>query len=369
MRASAWRSASNRAITCRVSMPNLTILRATRRRIGSVCSASTRCRSPLADLLDQFVAPDPVAGLLDYLRLGALPRKRQRSLQGANGQPPSAASGFPHSVQTRFIGIGIDSIGIDIRFSSRHPIQRENHRRGCAEENWPHPLSTPSSAEVLRPPPPGCPPCGPLPRAPVRRIAGAGGARTTSPRSRSTRIRRQLRHTSERPDHRPRRPANAHRSRLASPGVFLFEPRFGLVEQGPRPPLLEELVGGHRVGGFEPVAVLRRVVVQGKQGLAAPALLGLGFVPFVRQEVLQRGQQEGTKTALFALDVAEAVLLDKAGEELLREVLGGRLVVAPAPDVNVERIPIGAAELLQGGCGFRENPGRARSAPRSNGSW
>ncbi len=37
--ASACRSASNRAITCRVSIPNLMIFSATRRRTGSRCSA------------------------------------------------------------------------------------------------------------------------------------------------------------------------------------------------------------------------------------------------------------------------------------------------------------------------------------------
>ena len=37
--ASACRSASNRAITCFVSMPGLMIFSATRRRTGCVCSA------------------------------------------------------------------------------------------------------------------------------------------------------------------------------------------------------------------------------------------------------------------------------------------------------------------------------------------
>ena len=37
--ASACRSASKRAITCRVSMPGLMILSATRRRTGACCSA------------------------------------------------------------------------------------------------------------------------------------------------------------------------------------------------------------------------------------------------------------------------------------------------------------------------------------------
>ena len=47
MSARAWRSASKRAITCRVSMPGFNILRATLRRTGCCCSAmNTRPKPP-----------------------------------------------------------------------------------------------------------------------------------------------------------------------------------------------------------------------------------------------------------------------------------------------------------------------------------
>src|SRR5262245_33169605 len=55
--ASACRSASNRDRTCRLSMPGLISLRATRRRTGSVCSATqTVPHAAFADLLQQLVA-------------------------------------------------------------------------------------------------------------------------------------------------------------------------------------------------------------------------------------------------------------------------------------------------------------------------
>ena len=44
--ASAWRSASKRAITCRVSMPSLMIFRATRRTTGRSCSAMKTAPKP-----------------------------------------------------------------------------------------------------------------------------------------------------------------------------------------------------------------------------------------------------------------------------------------------------------------------------------
>ena len=57
--ASACRSASKRAITCRVSMPGLMIFRATRRLTGSFCSAMIdHAHAAFADLLQQLVGAD-----------------------------------------------------------------------------------------------------------------------------------------------------------------------------------------------------------------------------------------------------------------------------------------------------------------------
>ena len=62
IRASAWRSASKRAMTCRVSMPSLMTFRATRRRTGCSCSAIyTTPQPPSPDVLENLVAADPVA--------------------------------------------------------------------------------------------------------------------------------------------------------------------------------------------------------------------------------------------------------------------------------------------------------------------
>ena len=61
--ASACRSASKRAMTCRVSMPGLMTLSATLRRTGSVCSAMKTTPMPaFADLLQELVRPDLRAG-------------------------------------------------------------------------------------------------------------------------------------------------------------------------------------------------------------------------------------------------------------------------------------------------------------------
>ena len=59
MIASAWRSASNRAMTWPVSMPGLMTLSATLRRTGLLLLGhEDGAHAPLADLLEQLVRPD-----------------------------------------------------------------------------------------------------------------------------------------------------------------------------------------------------------------------------------------------------------------------------------------------------------------------
>ena len=61
--ARAWRSASNRAMTCFVSMPGLMTFRATLRRTGcGLLGDVDDAHAPLADLLHQLVGADDRAG-------------------------------------------------------------------------------------------------------------------------------------------------------------------------------------------------------------------------------------------------------------------------------------------------------------------
>ena len=64
--ARACRSASKRAITCRVSMPGLMIFSATRRSTGSFLLGHVdHAHAPFADLLQQLVGADLRAGLFE----------------------------------------------------------------------------------------------------------------------------------------------------------------------------------------------------------------------------------------------------------------------------------------------------------------
>jgi hypothetical protein len=81
---------------------------------------------------------------------------------------------------------------------------------------------------------------------------------------------------------------------------------------------------------------------------AATALLGFHAVPFVRQEMVEAGEQEGTEPPLRTVGFGELAPLEQAGEKRLGQVLGIRRRMTATPDKGVERIPVGAAQVRQG---------------------
>src|SRR5262245_64385620 len=96
------------------------------------------------------------------------------------------------------------------------------------------------------------------------------------------------------------------------------------------------------------IALFRLLLVERDEPHATPALAGGGLVPFIRKEVLERRQQEIAKAAPAFFHVAQIPLFDQAREKFLCQILGLLHAVASATRVNVERIPVGAAELFEG---------------------
>src|SRR2546427_9684965 len=88
--------------------------------------------------------------------------------------------------------------------------------------------------------------------------------------------------------------------------------------------------------------------VERKHSLRAAALCGLLFAPFIHQEILERTEQEGTKSATVRVGQAQIFLLEQPGEELLRQITSIVRIVALAPNAGIERIPISPAEFFQG---------------------
>jgi hypothetical protein len=92
-------------------------------------------------------------------------------------------------------------------------------------------------------------------------------------------------------------------------------------------------------------------LIQKDELVLAAALERAFTVPYIREIVLERCEQEGTKLAPVAIRLRGSLALQEKGKEILDEVLGiGRRVTTPA-DKAVERRPIIAAELSQFGVG------------------
>src|SRR5690606_21983058 len=72
-----------------------------------------------------------------------------------------------------------------------------------------------------------------------------------------------------------------------------------------------------------------------------------GLASFVTEEVLEYSEQKGSEAAFFRRGCFEGMSLQDVLEETLSQILriGGFMSVPP--DERVDRVPVGAAELLQ----------------------
>ena len=132
--ARACRSASKRAMTWRLSMPGLMILSATRRRTGSLLLGHVDdAHAALADLLEELVRPDAVAGPL----AGRLVRPGEAvgaALEDAGGpvvgleQPLDCAGAGPHPRRTPRPGTPAARPRGPCRARRRRSIRHSSHQ-------------------------------------------------------------------------------------------------------------------------------------------------------------------------------------------------------------------------------------------------
>ena len=135
---------------------------------------------------------------------------------------------------------------------------------------------------------------------------------------------------------------------LASTDRLLAQPAEHMFEQCEHPLFVVEPIRSQVVCWLQAEPSFTRVEVQWDRGLPASSFEGSGFVPFIRQKVFERRQQERAEFATVRLRDGEEVLLQKLGKELLCQVL--RLVHVPHPttDVRIEWVPVSTAQCRQG---------------------
>ena len=135
--------------------------------------------------------------------------------------------------------------------------------------------------------------------------------------------------------------------RLAARRILLAQAVKRRLQDRLRPPALEDLVRRQFIHGFKEITVLPGHGIERNNHLPAATLLAPGFAALLTKEVLEEREQERPELALLMVQVIEEILLQQPREKLLRQVLRLRRVVPLAPDLGVERRPVGAAQLLQ----------------------
>src|SRR6185436_3509475 len=92
---------------------------------------------------------------------------------------------------------------------------------------------------------------------------------------------------------------------------------------------------------------LRLIEIQGQDLPAASPLQGPPTVVLVGHIVFQRREEKGPEMAPAPIEGLQVVLVEKLGEESLREVFAGFDVVPLASDEGVEGFPVDLDELLK----------------------
>ena len=130
--------------------------------------------------------------------------------------------------------------------------------------------------------------------------------------------------------------------------VFGAEVRRGLIEHGESPTAVEDLFGIGFGRRFALITFFGLEFIEGNDGLAAAAFLGVGARPFVSEEVFHDSEKPGTKAALSGISSVEKAPCEELSKEFLGEFFGCIGIITAAADVSVKRIPIGAAEIFEG---------------------
>ena len=134
--------------------------------------------------------------------------------------------------------------------------------------------------------------------------------------------------------------------------VIRAQPPENLIEQRERPAPLENFLRGQIVGGLKAKGSFGGRRINRNQNLSAAALLRLRLVPFVREKMFQRREQERTEAALRAIHLGEIIFRQQPREKFLRQILRVVRVVALPPHERINRRPVRAAKFLQRNTGM-----------------
>src|SRR5882757_3704173 len=130
--------------------------------------------------------------------------------------------------------------------------------------------------------------------------------------------------------------------------VFRLQLAKNAFQQNSRPTLFVNAIRTQILGRLMKIAHFWIKPVPTDRPLSPAAFLRAKLIPFIGEEMLERSEQEGTEPSTFRVGPFEVIAFEKAGEKLLGQILGVLRPPAQPPHMDIERIPIGAAQGREG---------------------
>ena len=109
---------------------------------------------------------------------------------------------------------------------------------------------------------------------------------------------------------------------------------------------MEHGFGRGPVGRLETAAAGGGSVAQGDKALLRAAFLGVRGATSVRQEMLERAEQEASEASARRVGLVKEIPLKTEGEEVLDKVLGLLLAAAGATEIAIDRLPVALNEEI-----------------------
>src|SRR5262245_44239317 len=108
----------------------------------------------------------------------------------------------------------------------------------------------------------------------------------------------------------------------SSLGVFLAQPRDGLLQHRKGPATIEQHLWWLAGGRLEPVSPFLRLGIQRKHNLASSSLLGAILFPLVRKKMFQAAQQKRAEFSAFGIRNTQMFALQQPRKKLLSQIFG-----------------------------------------------
>ena len=127
--------------------------------------------------------------------------------------------------------------------------------------------------------------------------------------------------------------------------VFLSEPRHRFIEQSQCPSCIEDLLCSQAIERCQLRPIVCLLGIERHKVDLSTSLEAVRMVHLIEDEILERSSQERTELTLDRAHLAQRFVVEKMQKKTLRQILCFVCIETPAPDKEVDRLPIDPADL------------------------